>query len=231
MYQMEWVQKLIRQIQHCLQSNSAWLGIDRSKRQRVLDYACGNGTVSSALLTAFPKAVFQGLDIANSQVQRFNSEAKRLLDESHDRMFAIQGNLNDPQPVLSEPKWSEFDVAIISMALHHVKDPVSFLRLLRQRVKRGGAVVVVDWLQQSSTTEGSQTAQHREGKNKYDAADMTRLAQGPKIWPGFSIHDIHADMSAAGCTNVDVRVYPEAIDVPEAMQGYKRMFIAKATVL
>ena len=66
-------------------------------------------------------------------------------------MFAIQGDLNDPQLVLSEPEWSEFDAAIISMALHHVKDPVGFLSRLRKRVRRGGALVVVDFLQQSST--------------------------------------------------------------------------------
>jgi len=47
MYHKEWVQKLIRQIQQCLQTNSDWLGIDRNVSQRVLDYACGNGTVSS----------------------------------------------------------------------------------------------------------------------------------------------------------------------------------------
>ncbi|KAF2183040.1 S-adenosyl-L-methionine-dependent methyltransferase [Zopfia rhizophila CBS 207.26] len=231
MYQMEWVQKLIRQIQHCLQTNSAWLGIDQSKRQRVLDYACGNGTVSSALLAVFPEAVFQGMDIATSQVQRFNNEATKLLGESHGRMFAIQGDLNYPQPVLSEPEWSEFDAAIISMALHHVKDPVGFLARLRQRVKQDGALVVVDWLQQSSTTDGSHAAERRGGDHKYDAADMAKLSQGPKIWPGFSIHDIHADMTAAGCTDVDVREYPEPIDAPEQMLGYDRIFIAKATVL
>ena len=143
-------------------------------------------------------------------------------------MFAIQGDLNDPQPVLSEPEWFEFDAAIISMALHHVKDPVGFLTRLRQRVKRGGALVVVDWLQQSSTADGSHAFEHPGGDHKYNTANMTKLSQG---WPTFSIHDIHADMTAAGCTDVDVREYPEPIDAPEQMQGYNRMFIAKATVL
>lgn len=49
MYQEPWVQKLIQQIQHFLQAQAeaGWLDIDQSKPQRILDYACGNGTVSS----------------------------------------------------------------------------------------------------------------------------------------------------------------------------------------
>jgi hypothetical protein len=43
-----WVQKLILQIQQFLQAQAeaGWLEIDQNKPQRVLDYACGNGTVS-----------------------------------------------------------------------------------------------------------------------------------------------------------------------------------------
>lgn len=46
MYQVEWVQKLLVQIRDCLKQNSDLLGVDASKPQRILDYACGNGPVS-----------------------------------------------------------------------------------------------------------------------------------------------------------------------------------------
>jgi hypothetical protein len=48
MYMKPWVQKLILQIQQFLQAQAkaGWLDIDQNKPQRVLDYACGNGTVS-----------------------------------------------------------------------------------------------------------------------------------------------------------------------------------------
>lgn len=46
MYHQPWVQNLIRQIQEFLQANYEWLDIDQTSNQRVLDYACGNGTVS-----------------------------------------------------------------------------------------------------------------------------------------------------------------------------------------
>ena len=46
MYKEEWVQQLIRTIQTYLVDNHAWVDINPSKAQRVLDYACGHGTVS-----------------------------------------------------------------------------------------------------------------------------------------------------------------------------------------
>jgi hypothetical protein len=55
MYQVEWVQNLLRQIKDCLRQNSDWLGIDAAKPQRILDYACGNGTVSAVSTNAIPR--------------------------------------------------------------------------------------------------------------------------------------------------------------------------------
>ena len=46
MYKEEWVQNLVRQIQDYIVLNSGWLGIDKSSSKYILDYACGDGTVS-----------------------------------------------------------------------------------------------------------------------------------------------------------------------------------------
>ncbi|KAM0713944.1 hypothetical protein Q7P37_010907 [Cladosporium fusiforme] len=224
MYTKPWVQKLIQQIQQVLhaQAEAGWLDIDQIMPQRVLDYACGNGTVSRALLKSLPNATFRGLDIATSQVKRFNDEAARLspAGKPSTRMLAIQGDLNDPQAQLAQPEWFDFDAAIVSMALHHVQDPVELLKRLRQRVRCGGSVIVIDWLQQSD---------HDASTDKHEAR-MTRLSEGPSIWPGFSMDDIKNHFSAAGCTDIDVVVYSEPIEAPTEMQGYSRMFIAKAKV-
>ncbi|KAL3475918.1 hypothetical protein BJX99DRAFT_258996 [Aspergillus californicus] len=129
-------------IQSCLRLNIDCLGIDGSQPQRVLNYACGNGIVPSPI---FPTATFQGIAIATSQVRRYNDKAGKLLGESHGRMFAIQGDLYDPQPVLNQD-WTDFDTCIISFALHHTKDPVDMLTRLRQRLRKGGTLVIVDFL-------------------------------------------------------------------------------------
>lgn len=133
-------------------------------------------------------------------------------------MLAVQGDLNNPQDSLAQPEWFDFDAAIISMALHHVQDPTDLLKRLQQRLKHGGSLVVIDWLQQPSSDASANA----------DGARMTRLFEGPKIWPGFSIENIHKHFDAAGCVDVDVVVYDQAIDAPKEMQGYSRMFIAKA---
>jgi SAM-dependent methyltransferase len=135
-------------------------------------------------------------------------------------MMAIQGDLNDPRDSLTQSEWFDFDAAIISMALHHVQDPAELLKRLRQRVKRGGSVIVIDWLQQSGCDTPAETGEAR----------MTRLSEGPKIWPGFSTNDINNHFRAAGCSEFDVVVSSEPIEAPKEMQGYSRMFIAKGKV-
>lgn len=140
-------------------------------------------------------------------------------------MLAVQGDLNDPQYPLDQPEWNDFDAAIISMALHHVKDPPNMLARLRQHVRYGGTVVVIDWLQESDTTANT------DGVDAGLASErMTRLSEGPKIWPGFSLENIRAHLHAAGCIDVDIKVYFERIEAPNEMEGYSRMFIAKAKV-
>lgn len=181
--------------------------------------------VIQALLTSFPNATFRGLDIATSQVKRFNDEAVRLypvsVSESQTRMLAIQGDLNDPQDALNQPEWYHFDAAIISMALHHVQGPALLLKRLGQRVKCGGSLIVIDWLQRSGLN----------APGDKDEASMTKLSEGPKIWPGFSIEGIREHLKAAGCIEIDAVVYSERIGAPKEMEGYSQMFIAKAKVV
>jgi len=133
-------------------------------------------------------------------------------------MLAIQGDLNDPRDALTKPEWFNFDAAVISMALHHVQDPADLLKRLSHRVKRNGSVIVIDWLQQSEQDASADT----------DEARMTRLSEGPMIWPGFSISNIKDHFNTAGCTEVDIVVFSEPIEAPKEMEGYSRMFMAKA---
>jgi SAM-dependent methyltransferase len=232
MYKLPWVQKLLAQIKGCLEQNSDWLGIDATKPQRILDYACGNGTVSAALLGCFPLATFHGIDISDSQVKLFNDKALELLgSDYHDRMCAIQGDLNEPEktPVLAGADWFAFDSVIISFALHHVDNPIEFLKLLKARVKPGGTLVVVDWLKPVETDTAS-VPSSRDGVSKYNPANMEPVPGG-RVWPGFSKGDIYEDYSAAGFKDIDLRVWPEHIDLPRQLDfgGKSTMYVSKAT--
>lgn len=61
-------------------------------------------------------------------------------------MRAEQGDLLDPQADLFGSEWQDFDAAITSMALHHMRDPGKLLARLVGCVRSGGSVVVVDFI-------------------------------------------------------------------------------------
>lgn len=165
-------------------------------------------------------------------MQLFNEEASKVLGPSHrGRMHAIQGDLNDigKTPVLSQPEWFGFDSAIISFALHHVDDPIDFLRLLGARVKPGAAVVVVDWVRDTEANPPRARDEAREPK--YHPSNMLPVPMG-KVWPGFSEDDIREDYTLAGFTEVDVRIWPDKIDLPQQANfgGSSLLYVSKAIV-
>ena len=157
-----------------------------------------------------------------------------MLGPGHrDRMWAVQGDLNrhDTTPVLSSPEWFGFDSLIISFALHHVEDPIDLLNLLKARVKPGGTVVVVDWLKEIGADTASNAPSANAGVPKYNPDNMMPVPMG-KVWPGFSLQDIREDYEAAGLIDVDVRIHPEKIELPQqaSFGGRSTMYISKATV-
>jgi len=169
-------------------------------------------------------------------VKLFNEEASKLLGPNHqDRMHAIQGDLNEPEktPALTRPEWFGFDCAIISFALHHVDDPIELLKLLKARVKPGGTIVVVECLKQDGAETDSATASSgiKDGEPKYNPANMKAVPMG-RVWPGFSVEDVHEDYAAAGCTDVDLRIWPEPVELPKmpTFGGRCTMYVSKAVV-
>jgi SAM-dependent methyltransferase len=183
-------------------------------------------TTRKALFPLHPLATFQGIDIATAQVERFNAEVAKLA-AGEGRIFAIQGDLTSPSAELKGKEWYNFDLAIISMALHHITNPISMLTHLRERVRKGGVIVVVDWLIENNPDDVALG----EG-SKYDEAKMKKLEHGPKIWSGFSERGILDDFKAAGCEGAKVRMFPVDLrEAPEFMRGQDRLFIAKGVVV
>ncbi|KAK5651422.1 hypothetical protein OQA88_12510 [Cercophora sp. LCS_1] len=236
-------EKATNQAEH----GSDWLGLEASKPQRILDYGRGSGTVSSGLLTTFPLAVFRGIDNLDSQVKLYNDEASSVLGPNYQaRMSAIAGDLHETHktPILDNPEWFGFDSLIISFALHHVEDPIHSLELLKARVKPGGTIVVVDWPKKGENDNDAAAAAQgvpqdantdTPGKRnqKYNPDNMLPVPMG-KVWPGFSLLDIREDYEAAGLTNVDVRIWPNKIKLPQMatwlMMPYAILFSANLPV-
>jgi len=90
-------------------------------------------------------------------VSTFNSRASDAGLDGH----AVVGNLFDSEPYivdnesgekidgqnfLDNPKFKDFDVCIVGLGFHHFDNCVRCLRILSERVKKGGVVGIVDLL-------------------------------------------------------------------------------------
>ena len=140
-------------------------------------------------------------------------------------MFGVQGDLYHPSKILSEPEWQNFDTAVMSMALHHVADPIDMLRRLKQRLRPGGTLIIVEFL-------GKEGA---KGSGENDTENMVEVIHKQKIWPGFTTGKLESNMKTAGFEKFEVRVLDEPARIPAEARGEdfgeeQWAFFAKAVV-
>jgi SAM-dependent methyltransferase len=99
---------------------------------RVLDAGCGPGLVSAAFLRA-GYSVF-GVDLSAEMIARARTRCAEFGDRAH---FARQ-SLFDPLPDQA------FDAVVSRYVIHHVTDPLAFIRRQVELLRPGGIVVTSD---------------------------------------------------------------------------------------
>ncbi|SPO05101.1 uncharacterized protein DNG_07786 [Cephalotrichum gorgonifer] len=145
-FKHEWVKVLSKQLTRTLREFAPLLVPSRDGQRsspiRMLDYACGNGLASWAMIPYVD--VIRGIDIAPGMVTQYN---QRVLESEIPEgvMFAHEGDLLAPTDSIATDELHGFDLAITSMALHHFSDPEAAISALVARLKPGGTVAVVDW--------------------------------------------------------------------------------------
>ena len=158
-------------------------------------------------------------------VEKFNSEAREAgMTEAQIR--AVRGDLLAPiEGQLESQEFYDFDLAVMSMALHHVEDPKIMIAKLVERLRPGGTVVIIDWIpsgRSSSDSHGSHADEKKDGHGQHASSHTI-------TFDGFSKEEMHSFFREAGCSNNDYVLAASPSEVPPDRKGQKHLFFAKGT--
>ena len=114
---------------------------------RVLDYACGPGTVTNALSNHATEYV--GIDISEGMLDAYNTRFTK--DASPSQKFTargVVGNLIEEAPPehLSGPEFFNFDLAVVGAGFHHFDNVQLATNRLAERLKPGGVLAIIDFI-------------------------------------------------------------------------------------
>ena len=110
-----------------------WMAVKGT--ERILDVACGTGTLEQLLVKDHPNQNISGIDIS----ERMLAVAKRKL--------AVYPNVTFFNASASEIPFPEesFDRVVCASSFHFFDDPTRSLREMRRVLKTGGSVIILDW--------------------------------------------------------------------------------------
>ncbi|MCA1829434.1 MAG: class I SAM-dependent methyltransferase [Myxococcales bacterium] len=128
----------------------------------VLDVGCGPGIVSEALLAADHRVT--GVDLSTEMLQRARARCARF----GDRARFVQGSVFalDHQ---------DFDAAISRFVMHHVVDPLGFVKAQVERIRPGGAVIISD---HTTDPDPEAARRHQEIECARDKTHTRNLTSG-----------------------------------------------------
>ncbi|KAI9701229.1 MAG: hypothetical protein M1836_001898 [Candelina mexicana] len=219
-----WQQKIVNQVSSEIRNHLNWIGVDwiddkttRSssggtleRQVRVLDFACGPGTVSRAL--APYASEFRGVDISENMVREYNARAANL-GFSPTEMFATTGNLLDPSGPsanLLEPDLYNFDLAVVGMGFHHLEHPALATKRLVERLKPAkGVILIIDCLPHSME-------------------DLPSAFRPIIANHGFAKEDMETLFKEAGCDDFGFVVFEEPIKMGDDGEIERKGFMARA---
>ena len=164
-------------------------------------------------------------------VDKFNAQAREA-GLSEDQMHAVRGDLlASAKSPLESSEFYDFDLAVMSMALHHVDDPKTIIAKLVERLKPGGIVVIIDWIPSGRfpfESHGNHGHEHSHGEKK-NLGHEQHGASHTISFDGFSREQMRDMFLEAGCSSSDYVLAAAPSEVPLDRTGQKQMFFAKGT--
>ena len=166
-------------------------------------------------------------------VDKFNIEAREA-GMTEARIRAVRGDLLAPiEGQLESQEFYDFDLAVMSMALHHVENPKIMIAKLVERLKPGGTIVIVDWI--PSGRASSDSDNHNNHVYDHSQADSKKDEDGQHsgshtiTFDGFSKEQMYNIFREAGCSNNDYVLAASPSEVPPDPTGQRQLFFAKGT--
>ncbi len=129
----------------------------------VLDAGCGPGLVSEAFLSTNHRIV--GVDLSSEMIVR----AKARCDRFGDMARFFQGS------VFQDIRGGPFDAAVSRYVLHHVTDPLAFIRRQVELLKPRGLLVVSD---HATDPDPKLAANHERLERERDSTHTRNLTAG-----------------------------------------------------
>ncbi|KAL8811562.1 MAG: hypothetical protein Q9200_001705 [Gallowayella weberi] len=173
-----------------------------------------------------------GIDLSAGMVKSYNEQAAALDITKRKKMVAVQGDLLSPSrenhggTLFAGKDWFDFDVAIMSMALHHVASPEDAVRALVERVKEGRSVVFIDFVSGSMVRRGA--GPHGVGKGGHGHGTEDLPGAHTRTREGFQEEEMKKMLIEAGCDDVGFAEFGDLTRMEfgdEVVMG--RLFVAK----
>jgi SAM-dependent methyltransferase len=133
---------------------------------RVLDAGCGPGLVAEAFLEAGHEVT--GVDLSTEMVARARARCAR---------FGARARFEQRSVFELQPS-APFDAAVSRLVLHHVEDPLRFLRHQTALVRPGGVVVASD---HTTDPEPGPAEWHQEIERARDRTHVRNLTPGELV--------------------------------------------------
>lgn len=202
----QWQRDLLQNITAFIHQHVNWIGVDfldpsttfeapsleNQRKVRVLDYACGPGTITHALGAHATEYI--GIDLSENMVQAYNlrfnpdpnpSPSTSTSASTSDRLdetlnaHAVAGNLLTPQTpsdTLSSPEYFNFDLVVVGLGYHHFQDlPLATKRLV-ERLRPGGIFLILDFvthaMEAPDTEAGPHLGFHTVAHNGFSEAEL-----------------------------------------------------------
>ncbi|USW59623.1 Putative S-adenosyl-L-methionine-dependent methyltransferase [Septoria linicola] len=146
-----------------------------SRTLELLDYACGTGMITKVSTILYFQTPFSillhpyisqayGIDASPQMVHTFNARMAEAGLDTTKFSTVVDDLLNDPvRPELLQH--SDFDIAVVGLGFHHFDYPSDAAKRLATRLKPGGVLLLIDFMQHTDATGTSSAVKGFEEEN------------------------------------------------------------------